>query len=112
MMNWRNVAENLGIALIGVLFGSILTFFIIKESNKALTAQLRPVIEQAIAKETTSIKNEFKTEIKKLKAKDGATVDLQVDPKVDNKAQTNIVKDSITPKKKGFLGRLFGKKDK
>ena len=109
-MNWKNVAENLGIALIGVLFGSVLTYFTITQANKALTAQLRPVIEQAIAKETTAITNEFKTEIKKLKAKGASTIELTVEPEIENKAQTNIEKDSAKNDDRGFFGRLFGKK--
>ena len=111
IMNWKNTAENLLIALIGILFGAALTYVIITQTNKNMVAQLRPVIEQAIAKETTSIKNEFATEIKKLKAKKGSTVELQIDPTLDNKAQTNIKKDSM-PEKTNFLKRWFGKKTK
>ncbi|TLP81360.1 hypothetical protein [Maribacter sp. ACAM166] len=110
-MNFKNAAENLLIALIGVVFGCILTFFIITQSNKALSKQLTPIIEQAIAKETTAITNEFITEIKKLKSRGGSTVELNITPDIKNKAQTITTKDSL-PEKKGFFKRLFGKKDK
>lgn len=109
-MNWKNVAENLGIALVGVVFGAILTYVTITQSSKMLVSQLRPVIEQAIAKETTAITNEFKTEIKKLKSRNGGTVELNISPDIDNKAQTISTKDSV-PEKEGFFKRIFGKKD-
>lgn len=112
-MNFKNVAENLVIVLIGIVFGSVLTFYMITQSNKALGKQLTPIIQQAIAKETTAITNEFITEIKKLKSKNGGNVELIITPDIDNKAQTNITKDSLPEKEKtGFFKRLFGKKDK
>lgn len=102
-LDWSNVIENLiYIIAIGVMM-------II--SNNVTIAGFEPMIDTAIKQETTAIKNEFRTEIKKLKAKDGATVDLQVNPDVDNKAQTNITKDSTTSKKRGIFARIFGKKD-
>lgn len=125
-MNFKNVAENLAIALIGVVFGAVLTFFTITQSNKALSNQLTPIIKQAIEKETTAITNEFITEIKKLKSKNGGTVELVITPEIENQAQTikndntkpqktkvqtNIAKDTLQ-QKEGFFKRLFGKKNK
>lgn len=111
-MDFKNVAENLAIALIGVVFGAVLTFVIITQSNKALSKQLTPIIEQAIAKETTAITNEFITEIKKLKSKDGGTVELNITPDIENDAQTIIEKNDTLPSKPGFFKRLFGSKQK
>lgn len=102
-LDWRNVIENL------IYIIAIGTMLII--SNNVTIARFEPMIDAAIKQETTAIKNEFRTEIKKLKAKDGAAVDLQISPDLDNKAQTIIEKDSNAPKKKGFFGRLFGGKD-
>lgn len=114
-MNFKNVAENLAIALVGVVFGAVLTFFTITQSNKALSNQLTPIIKQAIEKETTAITNEFITEIKKLKSKNGGNVELVITPDIDNKAQTvkteTTTNDSL-PEKPGFFKRLFGKKTK
>lgn len=100
MLNWKNIIENcIYILLIGTMM-IVMAYVVV--------GQFDGMVQQAIAKETTSIKNEFKTEIKKINAKKGAVVELTTSPDVDNKAQTNIVKDSI-PEKKGFFKRIFKK---
>ena len=102
MKNWTNVIENLiYIAFIG---------FIMIINTYVIIGQFEGMMETAIAKESTSIKNEFNTKINKLKARNGATLEFDITPRIDNEATTVIVKDSI-PEKKGFFKRLFGKKD-
>ena len=102
MKNWTNVIENLiYIAFIGVIM-------II--NTKVIIGQFEGMMQTAIAKETTSIKNEFNTKINKLKSRKGGTLEFDITPTIDNDATTIIVKDSI-PEKKGFFKRLFRKKD-
>jgi len=112
-MNFKNLAENLIIVLISVCVGGVVGFKASTISNKQTIELLRPTIEQAIKKETTSIKNEFKnsfkTEIKKLKAKKGSVVEIPTTttakPDVDNTITQEVVKDTVkTKKRKKFLG--------
>lgn len=108
MINYKNTTENLLIVIFGVLVGGAVAYFAATQANKQTILALRPVIEEAIRKETTSITNTFKTEIKKLKARKGAAVNVSVDPVLDNEANTSIKKDSLS-KKRGFFSRIFKK---
>lgn len=103
MINWRNVLENLINQVINGILMIIMAYVII--------GQFEGMMQEAIAKNTTEIKNEFNTEIKKLKAYSGSKINLTTSPTIDNKAQTIITKDSV-PEKKGFFKKLFGKKSK
>ncbi|WP_228235930.1 hypothetical protein [Allomuricauda sp. M10] len=103
MLNWKNIVENtIYIALI--IAGMTI-------NNKVTISEFEGMVQSAIQKETTKIENTFQTEIKKLKSRDGGTIDLKVNPEIDNKAQTIVTKDSV-PEKEGFFKRLFGKKKK
>lgn len=99
-ISWPNVIENsIYIILIGVL---------VIISNQVTIANFEGMVQASIAKETTKIENTFETEIKKLKAKHGGTVDVHVKPAIDNKAQTVVQKDSV-PHKRTFWQKIWGK---
>lgn len=113
-MNFKNLTENLIIVIASAAIGGYIGYRASTQSNKQTIELLRPTIEEAIKKETTSISNEFKTEIKKLKNRKGE-VTLDVKPIIENQIEQNG--DSIpraqkthTKKKDGFFKRLFGKK--
>lgn len=106
-MDFKNLAENLIIVLISALVGGGIGYMASTQANKQTIELLRPTIEEAIRKETTSITNEFKTEIKKLKTRNGET-SIDIEPNFDNTIKQST--DSIKPKKKGLLKRLFGSK--
>jgi len=112
-MDFKNLAENLIIVLISAVIGGGIGYIASTKANKQTIELLRPTIEEAIRKETTSITNEFKTEIKKLKTRNGETV-IDTKPIIENRIKQT--KDSLpnqTTQKKGFFKRLFGsKKDK
>lgn len=117
IINWKNTAENLIIALIGVIAGVAIGYYVSVKAAEAMLDNQKEIIVEAIRKETTSIKNEFNTEIKKLKNRKGELT-LDVKPVIENQIEQNGDTISVTqpppePKKKrGFLGRLFGKKNK
>ncbi|KQC30181.1 hypothetical protein AAY42_10055 [Flagellimonas eckloniae] len=78
-------------------------------NTKMVVSQFEGMVQSAIQQETTKIENSFETRINKLKTRDGGTIDFSVEPRIDNKAQTNVTKDSV-PEKRGFFKRLFGNK--
>lgn len=108
-MDFKNLSENLIILLISALVGGGIGYMASTQANKQTIELLRPTIEEAIRRETTSITNEFKTEIKKLKTRNGVTT-LDIEPNFDNTIEQST--DSIQPKtkKKGLIKRLFGSK--
>lgn len=104
MKQWLlNIAEN--------AFYIILISAAMIVSNKVTISGFEGMVQEAIAKETTKIENTFETEIKKLKAKNGGQVDLDIRPVIDNKAQTNINQDS-TEVKRTLWQKLWGKNKK
>ncbi len=106
-MNFKNLAENLIIVIIAALIGGVIGYVASTKANKQTIELLRPTIEEAIRKETTSITNEFKTEIKKLKNRGSGNIRLEIEPVLENEIKQK--KDSIKPKKKkGFFNRIFG----
>ncbi|WP_233860998.1 hypothetical protein [Tenacibaculum piscium] len=106
-MNFKNLAENLIIVIVSALIGGSIGYVASTSANKQTIELLRPSIEEAIRKETTSITNEFKTEIKKLKNKGTGNVVLEIEPVL--KTAIKQKSDSIKPiKKKGFFKRIFG----
>lgn len=110
-MNFKNLAENLIIVIIAGLIGGVIGYMASTKANKQTIELLRPAIEEAIRKETTSITNEFKTEIKKLKNRGSGNIRLEIEPILENKIQQN--KDTVKLKKrKGFFSRIFGNSQK
>lgn len=90
-MNFKNLAENLIITIVVALVSGFIGYWSSIKTNTTTIELLRPTIEEAIRKETTHISNEFKTEIKKLKAKKDSKVILETTPEVNS---------SIEPKKR------------
>lgn len=81
-MNFKNLAENLIITIVVGLLCGVIGYYSSIYSNKTTIQLLRPTIEEAIRKETTHISNEFKTEIKKLKAKKDSKIILETTPDI------------------------------
>ncbi len=108
-MNFKNLSENLIIVFVTAIASGMVGYFASTFSNKQTVKLLRPTIEQAIRKETTSISNEFRTEIKKLKAKKGGAATLEVTPNLESEI---VSKDSTviqTANQKSWLKRIFSK---
>ena len=113
-INFRNVSENLVYIIFAFISGGIVSYYASTYSNKQTIQLLIPTIEQAIAKETTSILNEYQTNIGKQKIRKGSA-SIDYTPKVDNVIETNteIITDTLNlktptkqekPKRKKFLG--------
>ena len=68
-MNWKNTAENLGLVLVGIVFGVIVGHKITKATADSLIIELKPTIEKAIDKETiaNTINNAIDLKIDKIK---------------------------------------------
>ena len=110
-MNFKNLAENLIYIMLSVVVGGVIGYTASTHSNKQTILLLKPTIEQAIKKETTSILNKYETTIKKQKVKKGVS-SIDYTPKVqnviENKPDSLILKPKIK-KRKGFFKRLFKK---
>lgn len=85
-MNFKNIAENLGIAIVMLVLGGFIGFFASKKSYESAYAQMTPTIEKAIAKATNEITNEIKVD----KIKKSEPVRIVMSP--DNKQM--IVRDT------------------
>jgi ribonuclease HIII len=111
-MNFKNLAENLIIVIVAVTIGGYVGYKASKESNKQTIQLLTPAIMEAIKKETTAIKNEFNTEIKKVKNRKGVLT-LDVKPIIDNQIKQKNTRDTTAqnvvqePKKTNWFKRLF-----
>jgi len=121
-VNYKNLAENLIIVIVSALLGAGIAYYASTRANEETIALLTPTIREAIARETTSIKNEIthdiKVEIDKIKKSDSINIIIDQKPKTTQKPKNKITikKDSAAPppeeKKRSWLGRLFkGKKD-
>lgn len=113
ILNFKNLAENLIITIVVLIAGMYGGYLISISSAERMLENQKSLIETAIRKETTSITNEFKTEIKKFKVKKDGKVDLTVEPILDNDATTIKTLDSIMkPKKQGWYKRVFRNKNR
>ncbi len=105
-MNWKSFFQKLLLRLVNgglIIIAMVVTI-----------QQFEGIIEKAIEKDTTEIRHEFQTEIKKLKTKNGE-VDLTVSPKLDSEISIKHSGDTLKPienKRKGIFKRLFGNKNK
>lgn len=99
-VNWKNLVENLIIVIV-VSVSSMAAgyFFSINAAERMLDNQ-KPIIQEAIRKETNQITNEFKTEIKKLKVKKDGVVDFDTYPDIDNKNGIVRMNDTTESQKK------------
>lgn len=111
--NLKNVIENLVLILISVTVGvGIGAFVAIKVTDMVLDNQ-NQIIEAAINKNTTEIKNEFKNEFKKIKSKKSQPINIVIDPTTNSVISSKDSTQVITvEKKKGFFKRLFTKNNK
>lgn len=114
MINWRNIAENLLLTLISVAFGVLIGWQLTIRTVDIALEQQKSIIEEAIRKETTSITNEVKTEIRKIKGKKSEPINIQIDPYIKSDIETNKNSETETEivqpeKEAGFFKRLFNK---
>lgn len=115
-MNWKNTAENLLIVLIGVIAGVAIGYYVSVTTAKAMLDNQKEIIVEAIRKETTSILNEFDIDVKKIKNRKGElTLDVKpiIENQINQKEVNTNIQDTIPEpeEKKGWLGRLFSKKN-
>ncbi len=92
IMNWKNTAENLGLVLIGIVFGVVVGHKITKATADSLIIELKPTIEKAIDKETiaNTINNAIDLKIDKIKKSDTLQISINQEPLNDQKP-TNIL---------------------
>lgn len=101
-MDFKNLAENLLIAIVVALSAGVVGYFSSLKATEAAIVLLRPTIEEAIRKETKHITNEFKTEIGKLKAKKDAEVIIETNPDVESAITPNTSNRLTRSKRKRF----------
>ena len=114
MLNFKNLSENLIITVVVMVASTFAGYWISIKSAERMLDNQKSIIEEAIRQETTSITNEFKTEIKKLKVKKDGVVDLVTTPEIHSEAATVRYQDAdtvIADKKPGFFKRLFKRKN-
>lgn len=115
MINWKNTAENIGILLIGVVAGTALGYYVsVTTAERMLEAQ-KSIIELAIKKETTSITNQVRTEIRKIKARKGSSIQLVIEPTMKSEIEqqeTNNTQIAQPEEKSNFFKRIFNKKER
>lgn len=70
------------------------------------TKSYHSIIEQAIAKNTSEIKNTFTNEFKKIKNKKGEDISIVIDPSTNNALNHS---DTTLEPKKGIIRRLFNR---
>ncbi|TSE02598.1 hypothetical protein FOF46_30715, partial [Aquimarina algiphila] len=80
MINYKNLAENLMITIVVMISAMYGGYLVSISAAERMLDNQKSIIVESIRKETTSITNEFKTEIKKLKVKKDGNVDLNIDP--------------------------------
>jgi hypothetical protein len=119
-MNWENSTENLVVSILAFFAGAFTCYLVMSKTVESTTTLIleknNEVIMTALKRETTSIKNEFKTEIKKLKNRKGElTLDVKpiIENQINQKEVNTNIQDTIPEpeEKKGWLGRLFSKKN-
>ena len=116
-MNFKNLAENLIIVIVSALLGAAIGYYASTESNRTTIELLTPTIREAIARETTSIKNEITHDIQvridKLKKSDSLNININQNPETKQTPTNKITvkRDTVKPKpeRKGFFRRLFSK---
>ena len=93
-MNWKNTAENLGLVLVGIVFGVIVGHKITKATADSLIIELKPTIEKAIDKETiaNTINNAIDLKIDKIKKSDTLAININQTPANDQKPTNALVK--------------------
>ena len=115
MINWRNIAENLMLTLVSVAFGILIGWQLTIKTVDTTLNQQKSIIEEAIRKETTSITNEVKTEIRKIKGKKSAPISIKIDPNINSsiaKQDTSVIKPREPREKGGFFKGLFSKEER
>lgn len=112
ILNWKNVAENLVLILIAMTIGVLLGAFVAIKVTDIVLDNQKQIIETAIKKETTSIKNEFKNEFGKIKNKGTEPINIIIDPNSNSVIQKDSVKESGPEEKDGFFKRIFKRKNK
>lgn len=116
MVNFKNIAENLGIVIITALLSAFITYKATinsaLETNKQSIEGLRPALIEAIKKETTAIKNDISVKVDKIKKSDSLNINIKQIPenKINQVVETipkgyALIKiESLTNRQKKRLG--------
>ncbi len=114
-MNWKNTAENILILLLGILAGVVIGYKVSVTTAEVMLENQKELIYEAINKNTTAINNTVTNEFKKIKSRKSEPINIVIKPESNNAIQSNEASDTLSEvipkeKRKGFFGRLFGKK--
>ena len=100
MINFKNIAENLGIVIMTALVTSYITYKATISSalevNKQSIEGLRPALVEAIKKETTAIKNDISVQVDKIKKSDSLNINIRQIP--ENKLNQTLKSEGSIPK--------------
>jgi len=98
-INFRNLAENLLIAIVVAATASTLTYLAVSKTASRISEQtiqgLRPALIEAIKKETTAIKNDIKVQVDKIKKSDSLNININQIP--ENELNQTLRKEKIIP---------------
>jgi len=111
-VNFKNLTENLIIIIVvGLLCGGIGAYTGYKSASESALSMIeaqQPIIEMAIAKNTSEIENTFTNEFKKIKNKKGEAINIIIDPSTNSVFQIKTqVKSLQLNTKKAFLNAYF-----
>jgi septum formation topological specificity factor MinE len=98
-IDFKNLAENLLIAIVVAGVASTLTYFAVSKTASKISEQtiqgLRPALIEAIKKETTAIKNDIKVQVDKIKKSDSLNININQIP--ENELNQTLRKEKIIP---------------
>jgi len=113
-IDFKNLAENLLIAIVVAAVASTLTYYAVSKTASKISEQtiqgLRPALIEAIKKETNSIKNDIKVQVDKIKKSDSLNININQDPLNKQQLQSNkgnifvIDIDTLSKRQKRVLG--------
>jgi hypothetical protein len=98
-IDFKNLAENLLIAIVVAAVASTLTYFAVSKTASKISEQtiqgLRPALIEAIKKETTAIKNDIKVQVDKIKKSDSLNININQIP--ENELNQTLKKEKLIP---------------
>jgi septum formation topological specificity factor MinE len=98
-IDFKNLAENLLIAIVVAAVASTLTYYAVSKTASKISEQtiqgLRPALIEAIKKETTAIKNDIKVQVDKIKKSDSLNININQIP--ENELNQTLKKEKLIP---------------
>jgi hypothetical protein len=108
-IDFKNLAENLLIAIVVAAVASTLTYFAVSKTASKISEQtiqgLRPALIEAIKKETTAIKNDIKVQVDKIKKSDSLNININQIPENELNQMLKIPDGYILIKKENLTRR-------